>query len=321
MCIVDLPKLVCQDGLLNFLIYFHTSGDLNVTQSDLQLLQVASQKGHLHIVKYLCNEGANVRDYNDYAVIWASAEGHLDVVEFLVKNGANIKAQQDHALILASFNGHLDMVKYILSLNKSQIHDGSYQEALNMAVQNNKSNKSNKLKNTNNLDMLKFLSENIPSTCDLQTTLSFAAESSTDTEVISYLIEECDVYIDVYSVEMSIRHGNLVVLTYFVNHLTKHGFLCNFIQLCMTLGSEYYKHDNVSRYILSFFTLENIESMRNKIPEQIYKEEYQKLEVLKEQKRQVTDMIYCSPDLLPKSDLRIMGYNVVLGLEMLSRLV
>ena len=56
---------------------------------------LASKKGHLEIVIYLTEQGANIRMQNDKALRLASQNGHLEVVKFLHNNGADIRANND----------------------------------------------------------------------------------------------------------------------------------------------------------------------------------------------------------------------------------
>ena len=48
--------------------------------------------GHLEVVKFLVDKGANVSADNDYALRWSANGGHLEVVKFLVSQGADIRA-------------------------------------------------------------------------------------------------------------------------------------------------------------------------------------------------------------------------------------
>ncbi len=82
-------------------------------------LRLASQGGHLDIVKYLINAGADIHGNDDFALRWASNNGHLEVVKYLVElkpDGAKIHAFDDYALRYSSRNGHLDIVKYLVEL-------------------------------------------------------------------------------------------------------------------------------------------------------------------------------------------------------------
>ncbi|PVU88970.1 hypothetical protein BB559_005283 [Furculomyces boomerangus] len=78
------------------------------------ILGVVSSKGNLEFVKYLVENGADIRTNNDVAFRSASLNGHLDVVKYLVDNGADIHANNDSALRLAAKYGYLDVVKYLV---------------------------------------------------------------------------------------------------------------------------------------------------------------------------------------------------------------
>ncbi|QTF49398.1 putative ankyrin repeat protein [Acanthamoeba polyphaga mimivirus] len=51
---------------------------------------MASEEGHLEVVKYLVSLGADIRAHNDYAVRMASMDGHHEVVKYLLSLGAKI---------------------------------------------------------------------------------------------------------------------------------------------------------------------------------------------------------------------------------------
>lgn len=67
---------------------------------DEALLCMACQYGELNIVKYLCENGANVNSYSTYCgsndtksqspLISAAFTGHIDIVRYLLSNGAQI---------------------------------------------------------------------------------------------------------------------------------------------------------------------------------------------------------------------------------------
>jgi hypothetical protein len=86
----------------------------DVHAEDDQALRWASKHGNLDVVKVLLDQGADVNARDDEALLWASEWGHLDVVKLLLDRGANVNAQGDEALLWASEWGHLDVVELLL---------------------------------------------------------------------------------------------------------------------------------------------------------------------------------------------------------------
>jgi len=78
-------------------------------------VRLASEDGHLAVVKYLVSHGADIHANNDSSVRSTSYNGHLDVVAYLVSQGADIHADNDSSVRSASSNGHLDVVAYLVS--------------------------------------------------------------------------------------------------------------------------------------------------------------------------------------------------------------
>ena len=107
----DLVIASCKNGYINLLMYLHRTKKVITDDA----LKWASQCGHLPIVEYLCNVGANPTANNNCAIRWASSHGHLPVVKYLHSVGAD-PTTMDHSLITwASQSGHLDLVKYLHS--------------------------------------------------------------------------------------------------------------------------------------------------------------------------------------------------------------
>ena len=52
------------------------------------------------------------------ALCWASEDGHLDIVKYLVEHGANIHF--NNALSWALEYGHLDVVKYLVNIMEKE---------------------------------------------------------------------------------------------------------------------------------------------------------------------------------------------------------
>ena len=92
----------------NLLANQETPGTLDI------LLQIASQKGELALVKKLMEKGADPKAQGSEALISAADKGHLDVVKWLAEKGADPKAQDSPALNRAALNGHVDVVEWLL---------------------------------------------------------------------------------------------------------------------------------------------------------------------------------------------------------------
>ena len=98
------------------------------------LLRLSAENGHLDMVKFLVQNGADIHMLDDYALLFAAENGHLDVVKFLVQNGANIQSRSDRALRFAAQNGQLDVIEFLVK-NGADIHDND-DEALREASEN-----------------------------------------------------------------------------------------------------------------------------------------------------------------------------------------
>ena len=60
--------------------------------------------------KMLIEKGAD----NNYALRLSAKNGHLEVVKYLIEKGANVHADDDCALRWSAFFGHLEVEKYLL---------------------------------------------------------------------------------------------------------------------------------------------------------------------------------------------------------------
>jgi ankyrin repeat protein len=76
-------------------------------------LQWACVRGNLEAVKYLTNIGVNIDHEFGAPIRIASQEGHLEIVKHLVECGAK---DVDWALVLAAYNNKMDIAQYLISV-------------------------------------------------------------------------------------------------------------------------------------------------------------------------------------------------------------
>jgi ankyrin repeat protein len=74
---------------------------------------IAVQSGHIEIVKYLCERGANIHIYNYVPIQWASFYGYLEIVKYLCERAADVKSIESFLVKLASQKSHHEVVKYL----------------------------------------------------------------------------------------------------------------------------------------------------------------------------------------------------------------
>ena len=104
----DAIRLASENGHLAVVKYLYKNGAgfwVNTA------FESASENGHLAVVKYLRKKRADIRANTAFEL--ASKNGHLAVVKYLHKKGADIQTNNNAAIIGASENGHLAVVKYL----------------------------------------------------------------------------------------------------------------------------------------------------------------------------------------------------------------
>src|SRR5665647_2661662 len=74
----------------------------------------AVEYGHLEIVKWSIQKGADIHKYDDRALRYAAFNGYLGIVKYLVEHGANIHANDERPLRYAAVRGHLEEIKYFI---------------------------------------------------------------------------------------------------------------------------------------------------------------------------------------------------------------
>jgi ankyrin repeat protein len=77
-------------GQLEVIQYLNSKGGGTHILGHDRGLALSARAGHLSVVKYLVELGADVQFYNNYAVRHAYKKGHFEVAQFLVDHGAKL---------------------------------------------------------------------------------------------------------------------------------------------------------------------------------------------------------------------------------------
>ena len=110
----QLSYFAAENGYEKLIQEIHPS-DLSLSELDTALLGAAN-KGHIKIVKYLIENGADIHSSGEGALLLATEKGYLEVVKYLIEHGSDIHANDNEALRLAAESGHLDIVKYLINI-------------------------------------------------------------------------------------------------------------------------------------------------------------------------------------------------------------
>ncbi len=89
----------------------------NISLSLVNALIGSAARGHLPVVQYLVERGANVRAWRNRPLIESASWGHLSVVQYLVDHGADVRDEK--VLRYSAKNGHVPVVQYLLSCGSS----------------------------------------------------------------------------------------------------------------------------------------------------------------------------------------------------------
>lgn len=102
-CNINIIKLLIENK--NYYKYINLSNNMS--------LVIASEHGHLDIVKVLINY-IDVNNHNGLALIKSCENEYLETVVFLVENRANIFLQNNGAFNVSAKDGYIDIIKYLV---------------------------------------------------------------------------------------------------------------------------------------------------------------------------------------------------------------
>ena len=88
----------------------------SVVNSNVESIQDAAENGLYSVVQHLIRVNLCAACIN-YALCYAARDGHIFIVQYLVEHGANIHASRDYAARWSAGNGHYLVLKYLIEHN------------------------------------------------------------------------------------------------------------------------------------------------------------------------------------------------------------
>jgi ankyrin repeat protein len=214
----NLLRLAAKYNQFHIVRYLVEVIKVNVCARDNLAVREAASHGHLKIVKYLVENGADIYVQNNYAVRSAAQYGHLDMVKYLVEDQkADIFAQGNYAICSASMNGHLNIVKYIIQFSfQSKYIYSKYYNTIQISIQFAAKN--------GHLNIIKYLIEyikHIHSRTFIRINIQTAAQVASQNgylNILKYLHENgTDInYQDDSIIRVAVRDGHLDIVKYLV---------------------------------------------------------------------------------------------------------
>lgn len=121
--ITNLIRIATSKGYLNILKYLcEIGGDLSA--DDCFALKISSANGDMEMVKYCVESGLDIHVSDDYPLRWSVMNGHLEIVKYLCERGANIHAMFDEAINVSAENGYLLIVQQLINYG-ADIHNNN----------------------------------------------------------------------------------------------------------------------------------------------------------------------------------------------------
>lgn len=100
----------------------------NIHAKDDSALGEALNCGHLEVVKYLVEQGADIDAKKRTALENSAADGQLEMVKYLLEQG--LAGEMEYVLYVSARMGHLKVVKYLVergadihALNESALRE------------------------------------------------------------------------------------------------------------------------------------------------------------------------------------------------------
>jgi ankyrin repeat protein len=125
-------RIACLHGNLPVIKYMVGCADAN-EPLEYPLLE-AIEHGHLEVVKFLVERGADIHARSGSALRTACVHGRFDVVRYLVECGADIHMHGEYPLLSSCIVGRVDLVEYLIELGAVVNLSGQWSHLIEIAA-------------------------------------------------------------------------------------------------------------------------------------------------------------------------------------------
>lgn len=88
----------------------------------IRTLLATVYSGHLEVIKYLAENGADIHYNNEYLLSLSVEHNHLHIVKYLISKGANMNTEHGNvAMVLSIAFHHFDIARYFIDEVKYDI--------------------------------------------------------------------------------------------------------------------------------------------------------------------------------------------------------
>ncbi len=122
--IQDLAEKAVIGGQLQILRFFVQTGNVDLHVYDDFFLRQAAEKGHMAVVNWLLEQGADPDAREGAAVIGAAETGQFEIMKRLLDYGADFSVCAENTLDAAARNGHLTVVSWLLEHKREECKGG-----------------------------------------------------------------------------------------------------------------------------------------------------------------------------------------------------
>jgi len=178
--------------------YLHSKG-VKFTEDEFS---ECVEMGNLEAVKFLANQGINIKANNDVAIYYSISKGTIDVFDYLISRGLTVDDHYDDMMEISIKKGYLNVLKHISRYGDIKKYGNNY---TSLAISNN------------NLEILKYLEHQ---GVDIYANGNYAIREAAGTnnlEILKYLMKkEATIENINFAIQNAAKKGHLEIVKFLI---------------------------------------------------------------------------------------------------------